>query len=71
VAEDHQTHNARALEKAGAALLVPETQINTLSAQVLEAFRQQDALTELRRNSRAMALPGATQAIVEHIVLAL
>jgi hypothetical protein len=51
--------------------LVPETQINTLSAQVLEAFRQQDALTELRRNSRAMALPGATQAIVEHIVLAL
>jgi UDP-N-acetylglucosamine--N-acetylmuramyl-(pentapeptide) pyrophosphoryl-undecaprenol N-acetylglucosamine transferase len=71
VAEDHQTHNARALEKGGAALLVPETQINTLSARVLEAFGQPDELATLRRNSLAMALPGATEAIVEHIVQAL
>jgi UDP-N-acetylglucosamine--N-acetylmuramyl-(pentapeptide) pyrophosphoryl-undecaprenol N-acetylglucosamine transferase len=71
VAEDHQTHNARALEKAGAALLVPETQINTLSARVLDVFRQPEELATLRRNSLAMALPGATEAIVEHIVQAL
>jgi UDP-N-acetylglucosamine--N-acetylmuramyl-(pentapeptide) pyrophosphoryl-undecaprenol N-acetylglucosamine transferase len=71
VAEDHQTHNARALENAGAAVLVPETQISTLSERVLEAFRQPDELARLRQNSLALALPRATEAIVEHIVQAL
>jgi hypothetical protein len=38
---------------------------------VLEAFGQPDELATLRRNSLSMALPGATEAIVEHIVQAL
>jgi UDP-N-acetylglucosamine--N-acetylmuramyl-(pentapeptide) pyrophosphoryl-undecaprenol N-acetylglucosamine transferase len=71
VAEDHQTHNARAFERAGAAVLLPETQRAELTDRVLELMADEDRRAALSAAARGLALPGATEAIVEHIVQAL
>jgi UDP-N-acetylglucosamine--N-acetylmuramyl-(pentapeptide) pyrophosphoryl-undecaprenol N-acetylglucosamine transferase len=71
VAEDHQTHNARAFERAGAAVLLPETQLSELNARILELMADDNRRAELSTAARSLALPNATEAIVEHIVQAL
>ena len=71
VAEDHQTHNARAFERAGAAVLLPETQLSELNARILELMADVNRRAELSTAARSLALPNATEAIVEHIVQAL
>ena len=71
VAEDHQTHNARAFERAGAAVVLPESQLAELNAHVLELMANQDRRAALSAAAYTLALPGATEAIVEHIVQAL
>ena len=71
VAEDHQTHNARAFERAGAAVLLPETQRAELTDRVLELMADEDRRAALSAAAYTLALPGATEAIVEHIVQAL
>jgi UDP-N-acetylglucosamine--N-acetylmuramyl-(pentapeptide) pyrophosphoryl-undecaprenol N-acetylglucosamine transferase len=71
VAEDHQTHNARAFERAGAAVLLPETQRAELTDRVLELMADEDRRAALSAAAQTLALPGATESIVEHIVEAL
>jgi UDP-N-acetylglucosamine--N-acetylmuramyl-(pentapeptide) pyrophosphoryl-undecaprenol N-acetylglucosamine transferase len=71
VAEDHQTHNAQAFERAGAAVLLPETQLAELNVRVLELMANKDRRAALSAAAYTLALPGATEAIVEYIVQAL
>jgi UDP-N-acetylglucosamine--N-acetylmuramyl-(pentapeptide) pyrophosphoryl-undecaprenol N-acetylglucosamine transferase len=71
VAEDHQTHNAQAFERAGAAVLLPETQLAELTVRVLELMANKDRRAALSAAAYTLALPGATEAIVEYIVQAL
>ena len=63
--DDHQTANARFLQDAGAALLLPE---NELTGEGIEDMLWRlcsagDRLSELARNSRSCAFPDAAQAV--------
>ena len=64
-AEDHQTANARALEKVGGALLVPEPDFNAdRLARELERLRADpDALAALSSGARSLGRRGAAAAI--------
>ena len=68
VAEDHQTHNARALVAQGAALMIPEAE---LEAQFEGEFSRLMANASLRgelgANMAKLARPGATGQIVDEI----
>ena len=64
VAEDHQTHNARALSEKGAAVLVPEIELDQRFNIELEALYQNTKRRErLGENLKKLALPNATQDI--------
>lgn len=68
VAEDHQTKNARAIEKDKAAILLKESELDerfeTVFSQLInDKLRQQ----ELSKNIKQKALPKATSAIVDEI----
>lgn len=68
VAEDHQTHNAMALVRRDAALLVkdaeaPEKMMETALGLLADEPRRKT----LEKNALAMALPNAAQKIVEEI----
>lgn len=66
VAEDHQTHNAKALSEKGAAILIPETELDKRFTVELEAIlrnsRRGDLLGE---RIKSLALPKATSDIVD------
>ena len=69
-AEDHQTHNARALEAAGASLCLPQAE---LSAQRLGATLEELRADAVRRErmaqaARARGKPGAAAEIVARIM---
>lgn len=68
VAEDHQTKNAQALEKKGAALLLREKDLEsdfeTVFSQLLQS---EDKRQELSGNIKEMARPHATKHIVDEI----
>lgn len=66
VAEDHQTQNALSLVERGAALMVRDAAVqNELLPTVLELFKDQPRREELAIALRQLALPNASQAIVE------
>lgn len=68
VAEDHQTKNAQALERQGAALLVPDRDCREQAmerALALAADRQ--ALEAMSRRLEALAKPRAAEEIVDEI----
>jgi UDP-N-acetylglucosamine--N-acetylmuramyl-(pentapeptide) pyrophosphoryl-undecaprenol N-acetylglucosamine transferase len=64
-AEDHQTANARALEKAGGALLVPEPDFDAdrLAREVDRLRSAPDALAALSTGARSLGRRGAAAAI--------
>lgn len=68
VAEDHQTKNARALEVENAALVLKENELDekfeAVFSEVLNSEKQQN---ELGVNIKKMALPKATEHIVDEI----
>jgi UDP-N-acetylglucosamine--N-acetylmuramyl-(pentapeptide) pyrophosphoryl-undecaprenol N-acetylglucosamine transferase len=68
VAEDHQTHNARALADRGAALLVPDVDAKSAlvptTISLLQDAAQRKALAE---NMAALAFPHATARIVDEL----
>ena len=68
VAEDHQTKNARAFANKGAAILLPETQLNNLPGTVEKLLSDEDARRQMGRQIRKLARPGATQHIVDEII---
>ncbi len=68
VAEDHQTHNAMALVRKDAALLVRDAEAaEKLMPTALELVHDPERIEVLERNAAAMALPDAAQTIVDEI----
>jgi UDP-N-acetylglucosamine--N-acetylmuramyl-(pentapeptide) pyrophosphoryl-undecaprenol N-acetylglucosamine transferase len=66
VAEDHQTKNALALVQQGAAILLPETDLEQLP-QVLQAATELGKRALLEQNIAQLAKPHATISIVDEI----
>lgn len=68
VAEDHQTHNARALSKVNAAVLLPETELEKLAEKTADVLSSAEVQTRLSENIKKLAKPNATEEIVNHII---
>jgi UDP-N-acetylglucosamine--N-acetylmuramyl-(pentapeptide) pyrophosphoryl-undecaprenol N-acetylglucosamine transferase len=68
VAEDHQTRNAEALVKQGAARMVLETDLEDRFDEVFEQILTSASIqSELSGNIRALGIPDATERIVDEI----
>ncbi len=68
VAEDHQTKNAKALANENAAILIHEKNLDTEFERVFEALLVSTSKQkELGTNIKKMALPAATEHIVDEI----
>lgn len=68
VAEDHQTKNAQALVEENAAILIKEKDLDADFENVLEdLFLSKDKQVELGTNLKRLALPKATEHIVDEI----
>lgn len=68
VAEDHQTHNAMALVRKDAALLVRDAEAaEKLLPTALELVHNPERIATLEKNAAALALPDAAHTIVEEI----
>lgn len=66
VAEDHQTHNAMALVRKDAALIVKDAEAaEKLMPAALELVHDQARITEIEKNVAQLALPDAAMKIVE------
>jgi len=68
-AADHQTHNARALESAGSAVVLPESELTAgrLAEQIATLFASPDTLDDMRTRALARARPDATSIIASDI----
>jgi len=68
VAEDHQTHNAMALVRKEAALLVRDADApEKLMSEALSLVRDPERIAKLESNAAKLALPDAAHTIVEEI----
>ena len=68
VADDHQTHNARALERADAAVLLPETALHHL-VETLAALLVDDARrVHMSRSARGLARISAARVIASRVL---
>ena len=68
VAEDHQTHNAMALVRRNAALMVKDSEaLDELLPTALGLLHSPDRIKELEKNAEAMALRNAAQIICDEI----
>ena len=68
VAEDHQTHNAMALVRKDAALIVKDADaFRDLMPTALELIKDDEKIVQLEENISAMALTDAGRTIVEEI----
>lgn len=71
VAEDHQTKNAMAMSKAGAAKLLPETDLYTnygFISVINELLQNPQALTAMRTATRSLAKPHAAREIAQDVL---
>jgi UDP-N-acetylglucosamine--N-acetylmuramyl-(pentapeptide) pyrophosphoryl-undecaprenol N-acetylglucosamine transferase len=64
---DHQTKNARYFADGGAALLIPEAQLD-LSAQVLALLAEPERLRAMGEAMRRRARPDAAEAVAEELL---
>lgn len=69
VAEDHQTHNAQALVKRGAAIMIKddEVKVNLIGA-AFDLLQNKALQQELSANIRQMAIPDAADRIVDEVL---
>ena len=68
VAEDHQTHNAMALVRKDAALMVKDDQARTkLLPTAFQLLGQEDRIRQIERNVARLAKPDAAQTIVDEV----
>jgi UDP-N-acetylglucosamine--N-acetylmuramyl-(pentapeptide) pyrophosphoryl-undecaprenol N-acetylglucosamine transferase len=65
---DHQTKNARQLEAAGGAVVVPESELDRVPALVDELLADEPRRERMRRAMLAVARPGAAAEIAEELV---
>jgi UDP-N-acetylglucosamine--N-acetylmuramyl-(pentapeptide) pyrophosphoryl-undecaprenol N-acetylglucosamine transferase len=65
-ADDHQTRNAEVLASAGAAVLMPQSQLTDekLKQQIVALFADRPALTAMGERARKLAHPDAVERIV-------
>ena len=69
VAEDHQTHNAMALVKRGAAILVRDAEAKEhLINQAIETVTNPTALTNLGQNAHSMAFKDSAEVIAKEVI---
>lgn len=69
VAEDHQTHNARSMQSAGAAVLIPEAEMQDRLMDALRVLRSDAAgLEEMGRAARRIARPDAADRIARDVL---
>lgn len=69
VAEDHQTHNAQSMEKSGAAVLLPEAEIQArLVAEIRSLRAEPRRLSEMADAARQFARPEAAKNIASDIL---
>ncbi|MFH6943960.1 undecaprenyldiphospho-muramoylpentapeptide beta-N-acetylglucosaminyltransferase [Flavobacterium sp. FlaQc-50] len=69
VAEDHQTKNAQAIVEAKGAILLKESELDSQFSIVFEALlKDEGKQKQLSVNIKRLAMPKATQAIVEEII---
>jgi len=69
VSENHQMHNAMALVRQNAALVVPENQVNVfLMNRTLDLVGNADQRALLESNMSKLARPQATRDIVAEII---
>ncbi|MDE2995394.1 MAG: undecaprenyldiphospho-muramoylpentapeptide beta-N-acetylglucosaminyltransferase [Bacteroidota bacterium] len=69
VAEDHQTKNARSLEKAGAALLLPETELkDRFRISVQQLLADDEHRARMRREALRLARPDAADDIARDVL---
>ena len=68
-AEDHQTHNAKALADKGAAMLIREKELEQqLAPAVLNFMKDQTAGQQMRENIKQFSHGDATDKIVEQVI---
>jgi len=68
-AEDHQTHNSKALVEKNAAILVKDGDaMNTLVKTALELMKDVGRKSELRNNISKMAIRDSAKIIAEHVL---
>jgi UDP-N-acetylglucosamine--N-acetylmuramyl-(pentapeptide) pyrophosphoryl-undecaprenol N-acetylglucosamine transferase len=63
--DDHQTHNARFLSEHGAALLLPQKELNAEQLAQLLRGLDRDRLLAMAQAARALAKPDATQQVAQ------
>jgi len=69
---DHQTTNARALDQAGAAILIPEEELSGLRlAEIIQSFNSQpQRLSTMAERARDLGKPDAAQRVADFILAA-
>lgn len=68
VAEDHQTHNAMALVRKDAAVLVKDVEAREkLMDTAMDLIHQSERIAQMEKNIAALALPQASQTIVDEV----
>ena len=68
VAEDHQTHNAMALVRKDAAILVKDSEaMDKMMSTALELLKDPERIAAIEENAGRMALPDAAQKIADEI----
>jgi UDP-N-acetylglucosamine--N-acetylmuramyl-(pentapeptide) pyrophosphoryl-undecaprenol N-acetylglucosamine transferase len=65
---DHQTKNARHFQRAGGAVLVPESELGTVPAIVRSLLGDRDRLAAMSEAMRRAAKPEAARAIAEELL---
>lgn len=69
VAEDHQTNNARSMADAGAAVLLPESELTVrLPAEVASLLGDEARLAEMVQKTQALARPHAAEEIAASVL---
>ena len=69
--DDHQTHNARYLAEAGAALLMPQTELTPerLALEMTTLYREPDRLQAIAEAALSLAKPEAARVVAEKCLL--
>jgi UDP-N-acetylglucosamine--N-acetylmuramyl-(pentapeptide) pyrophosphoryl-undecaprenol N-acetylglucosamine transferase len=69
-AADHQTHNARVLAEAGAAVMLPQAELtpDTLARAVNRLLSENSARDEMAAQARARGKPNAAAEIVSNLL---
>ncbi len=63
--DDHQTHNARFLSDKGAAVLLPQTELNAEKLAQLLRELDREKLLAMAQAARSLAKPDATQEVAQ------